>query len=127
MKRQKRNVLIIENDAIIALDIKKRFEDMGFIIIGIPSSFRDMLGNLKSFKDVDLIVLDSSLSDFSNRLNLAEKVYKCVNTPLILLAARIDDFIQSKSDQYESVRVIEKPFKMEELMCTVENILQMVN
>jgi len=50
MSLKKRNVLIIENDAIIALDIKKRFEEMGFNIIGSPLSFRDLLGNLKSLK-----------------------------------------------------------------------------
>jgi two-component system cell cycle sensor histidine kinase/response regulator CckA len=122
MSLQKPNVLIIENDAIIALDLKRHFENMGFSIIGIPASFRDMMGNLKSFKDVDLIVLDSSLSDFSNSLNLAEKVYKCVNTPLILLATHIDEFIKRKSEPYESVRIIEKPFNIEELMSTAGNV-----
>jgi DNA-binding response OmpR family regulator len=125
MGLQKRNILIIENDAIIALDIKKRFEDMGFNVIGSPSTFRDLLGNLKKFKNVDLILVDSGLTDFSHRLSLAEKVYKCVKTPLILLATRIDEFTQSKCDLYESVRVIEKPFKIEELMSTVGNVMQM--
>jgi len=123
----KRNILIIENDAIIALDIKKRFEEMGFNIIGITPSFCDMLKNLKTYKDVDLIVVDASLADFSNCLELAEKVYKCVKTPLILLSTRIDEFLQCKSEQYESVKLIEKPFKMEELMSTAGNVMQMVN
>jgi DNA-binding response OmpR family regulator len=123
----KRNVLIIENDAIIALDIKKRFEEMGFNIIGITPSFCDMLKNLKMYKNVDLILVDASLADFSNCLNLAEKVYKCVKTPLILLSTRIDEFLQSKSEQYESVKLLEKPFKMDELISTAENIMQSTN
>jgi DNA-binding response OmpR family regulator len=127
MGLQKRNVLIIENDAIIALDIKKRFEDIGFNVIGISPSFCDMLKNLRMYKNVDLILVDANLADFSNCLDLAEKVYKCVKTPLILLSTRIDEFIQGKSKQYESVRVIEKPFKMEELISTAENIMQMTN
>ncbi len=127
MGLQKRNVLIIENDAIIALDIKKRFEEIGFNVVGISPSFCDMLKNLKMYKNVDLILVDASLADFSNCLDLAEKVYKCVKTPLILLAARIDEFIQNKSEQYESVRVLEKPFKMEELISTAGNVMQMMN
>jgi DNA-binding response OmpR family regulator len=123
----KRNILIIENDAIIALDIKKRFEDMGFNIIGITPSFCDMLKNLKMYKNVDLILVDAGLVDFSNCLDLAEKIYKCVKTPLILLSTHIDDFLQSKSEQYESVKLLEKPFKMEELISTAENIMQMTN
>ncbi len=127
MGLQKRNVLIIENDAIIALDIKKRFKDIGFNVIGITPSFCDMLKNLKMYKNVDLILVDASLTDFLNSLDLAEKVYKCVKTPLILLSTSIDQFLQCKSEQYELVKIIEKPFKMEELICTAENIMQMVN
>jgi len=100
---------------------------MGFNIIGITPSFCDMLKNLKMYKNVDLILVDASLADFSNCLNLAEKVYKCVKTPLILLSTRIDEFLQSKSEQYESVKLLEKPFKMDELISTAENIMQSTN
>ncbi|MGD0709973.1 MAG: response regulator [Bacteroidales bacterium] len=127
MNPGKRNVLIIENDAIIALDIKKRFEDIGFKVVGTPPSFNDMFENLNKFRNVDLILLDTGLSDFAQMLSVAEKVYKCVNTPLILLSTRVDEFIKRKSEQYESVKIIEKPFNMEELMNTAGNVLQMVN
>ena len=86
----KKNVLIIEHEAIIALDIKKRFEKEGHNVVGISSSFRETLGNIRNYKNVDLILLDSGLSDFNHRMPLAEKIYSFFNTPLILLVSNID-------------------------------------
>jgi len=123
MNRHQKNVLIIEHEAIIALDVKKRLENHGYNIIGLISTLDETLKNLKNLKDVDLILLDSGVTDFSNNILVAEKIYKFIKTPLLLLTSHIDDHINSLCSKYKSVKIIEKPFENEELIDAVGNIL----
>ena len=127
MGRQKKNILIIEHEIIIALDLKKRFEDQGYNIIGTTSSLKETLITLKLFKDVDLILLDSSIHDFSQKLYLAERVYRSVKIPIILLVSYIDDEIKSLCRKYKSIKIIEKPFRNEELMHIASSVLKNIN
>ena len=124
MKIQKKNVLIIEHEIIIALDLKRRFELHGYNIIGTKSSLKDTLINMKTFKEVDLILLDSGINDFSQKVNLAEKIYKLMKAPVILIASYIDDEIKSLSIKHELVKIIEKPFHNEELMDIASSVLK---
>lgn len=127
MTRQKKNVLIIEHEIIIALDLKKRFENHGYNIIGTRSSLKETLINLKTFKNVDLILLDSGIDDFSQKVYLAEKIYQFVKAPVILLASYIDDDIKSLCRKYKSIKIIEKPFRNEDLLDIANNVLKHSN
>jgi DNA-binding NtrC family response regulator len=127
MNNKKKNVLIIEHEVIIALDLKKRFEDHGYNIIGTRSSLKDTLIILKNFKDVDLILLDSGINDFYQKINIAEKIYRNINVPVILLASYINDEIRSLCKRYSSIKLIEKPFRNEELMDVANDVLKHIN
>jgi CheY-like chemotaxis protein len=122
MNRRKRNVLIIEQEAIIALDIKNRFQNQGHTIVGVTTSINETIQRRKDFGNVDLILIDAGLEDFSNRFSLAEKFYNLLQIPLVLLTSHIDEAIRKKSLSYQSVRVIEKPFRNDELLDVIGNI-----
>ena len=123
MKNKKRNVLIIEHEAIIALDIKERLSNQGHTIIGIASSLQEAILKRKNFCKVDLILIDTSLSDFFVELNNAEKIYNLIRTPLILMVSNTKEKIKEKCCKYKFVQIIEKPFHDEEFMDAVGNIL----
>jgi len=127
MTRLKKNVLIIEHEIIVALDLKKRFEDNGYNIIGTRPSLKETLITLKTFKDVDLILLDSGINDFSQKVSLAEKIYKNMKAPVILLASYVDNEIILLCQKYRSIKVIEKPFQNEELLDIANSVLKNTN
>ncbi len=127
MKGVKKNILIIEHEAIIALDIKRRFENHGYNIVSTTSSLEDTLKDLQKLRNVNLIFLDSSLSDFTHKMPIAERVYRLTRTPLILFISRIDNNIHEICEKYDTVRVVKKPFNDEELLDAVEDILKYVN
>lgn len=116
--------MIIEQEAIIALDIKKRFQNQGHIIVGVTTSIDETIQRRKDFGNVDLILMDAELEDFSNHLSIAERIYCLIQTPLVILASHIDEAIRKKSQKYQSVRVIEKPFRNDELLDVIGNIFQ---
>lgn len=124
MNRRKKNVLIIEQEAIIALDIKKRFLDEGHTIIGSTSSLLETILRRKDFRKVDLILIDAGLEDFSNHFSFAERIYRIMQTPLIIIASHIDEALRKKCLNYQFVRIIEKPFRNDELSNVLGNIFQ---
>jgi two-component system, response regulator PdtaR len=120
MDKKKKNVLIIEHEVIIALDIKEKFLSRGHSIAGTVSSIREAVLKRKEFQNVNLILIDSNLADFKISLRFAEKMYSFIQTPLILLVSHIDESIRKKCSRYRSVRIIEKPFRNEELINAIE-------
>jgi CheY-like chemotaxis protein len=124
MNRRKRNVLIIEQEAIIALDIKNRFLNQGHRIIGTTSSLHETITRRKDFKNVDLILMDAGLADFSNHISFAERIYQLLQIPLVILASQIDETVRKKCCNYRFVRIIDKPFRNDELLDIIGNIFQ---
>lgn len=117
-----KKILIIEHDAIIALDLKRNFEKNGFQVAGVNFSLKEALGKMKSFKKVDLILMDLGIQDFSANCMLAERVYKIVKIPLILIASNVDEYLRCLCSKYNKVKIAKKPFKNEELILLAGNL-----
>jgi len=126
-EQQKKNVWIIEQDSIIALDIKRRFLKKGYNVLGTTSSLREAIKRANEFKKVDLILVDSGIADFSHRLLLAEKFYRQHKTPLILLASYVNDDINSLCYTHETVKILKKPFDNKEFLEAVGSLMNDVN
>jgi len=126
-EQQKKNVLIIEQDAIIALDIQRRFLDQGYNVLGTTATLSEALKRAPEFKNVDLILVDAGLADFYLRFPLAEKMYRSHETPLILLASSMNEKINSLCNEHESVKVLQKPFDNKEFLQAVDSVMNNVN
>ncbi|NTW33004.1 MAG: response regulator [Bacteroidetes bacterium] len=109
-----KNILIIVNEAIVALDIKNIFLNEGYNVIGVTSSLNETLEKIGNFKNVNLIIMDSDLSDFHEKLSKAEKVYRIINTPLIIITSHIE-FMKSKCENYKFIKLLKKPFGHKDL------------
>jgi len=127
MKRTKRNILIIEHEAIVALDIKRHFENHGYNVVSTISSLEVTLENLQNLRNIDLIFLDSDLSDFLYRMPVAERIYRLIKTPLVIFISKTDENIRAKCEKYDTIRIVKKPFNDEELLDAVGDILKDIN
>ena len=127
MKFLQRNILIIESEAIVALDIILNFSNNGYNIIAHVSSLGEVLKNLKNFEETDIILVDSDLSDFQDKINTAEKYYRSFKKPLIILTSYIDDKILARCSKYETVKIIEKPINSDELIEVAGEMLKQLN
>ncbi len=119
---QDKNILIIEHDAIIALDLKRNFEKNGFQVAGVNFTLKEALEKMKSFKNLDLILMDLGIQDFSVNCKLAERVYKIAQIPIILLASNLDEYLRSLCSKYNKVKIVKKPFKNEDVILLAGNL-----
>ncbi len=116
---QKKRILIIENDSLIAKDIKASIERAGYLTAGIfnnPSDARDFLQN----DTPDLILLDIQLDDDENGIEFHESIYKKIDVPVIYLTAISDKSTFELTKKAEPFGYLLKPFDDDELQIAID-------
>jgi len=115
MNFKNKNILIIENEAVIALDIKNIFLNKGYNVVGITTSLNETIEKMRNFKNTNLIIIDSNITDFYEKLSVAEKIYKLFNIPLIIMTSNISEYIKLKCENYKFIKLLKKPFAHDDL------------
>src|SRR3989337_128982 len=83
-------LLVVEDELIVALDIKSRLENMGYSITAIASSGEEAL-KMASETLPDLVLMDIMLGDRMDGVDVAEKISADLDIPVIYLTAYADE------------------------------------
>lgn len=113
------SVLIVEDEIIIALDIKFTVESMGFSISGILSSGEESIAKIPDICP-DIILMDIKLSGQIDGICAAKKIYDQYNIPSIYLTAYNDEKSLKKMKERDLFYFIIKPFSEYELSDTIK-------
>lgn len=114
------NLLIVEDDAIIAEDIKDICENAGYQIVKTAFNAAQAILALKSF-ETDLILLDIHLDDDLNGIDIAQYVKENYpSIPYIFLTSYSDKRTLNQAKMVFPSGYITKPFNKEQLLATIE-------
>ncbi len=113
-----RKLLIVEDETIIALDIKARLQNFGCEVVGIASSYNEAV-ELSVKHLPDLILMDIAINGDKNGIDAAIEIKKRLSIPSIFLTANWDEATLEKASQVDPAGYLLKPFKDEELFTTV--------
>ena len=102
-------VLIVENERIIANDIKQRLEELGYNVIGISGTGKDALKIIHE-TNPDLILMDVVITGEMDGIETAKQINKLYSIPFIYLTAYYDDEILEQASLTEPAGYITKPF-----------------
>ncbi|MFO7980451.1 MAG: response regulator [Candidatus Aminicenantes bacterium] len=119
IKNKKMNVLIVEDEIIIALDIKSTVENLGFSISGIFSSGEESIAKVPLMSP-DIILMDIKLNGKIDGIYAAIKIYDKYNIPSIFLTAYNDEKTIKKMNKSDLFYSINKPFSEYELSDTIK-------
>lgn len=119
----KPKILIVEDESIIALNIKEVLIDFGYEIIGIAPKSEKAL-RLISVTTPDLILMDITLKDREDGIELAEKISKMISVPIVFLTANDKNKTIDRAIGIKPYGYIIKPFKAIELKTAVEIALK---
>lgn len=111
-------ILIVEDEAIIAMDIKQRLENLNYTVMGSVSSGEDALAFVKN-ESVDLVLMDIMLSGELDGIQTAER-FKKENIPVIFLTAYSDEKTLERSKAVDPYGYLLKPYNSEELKVAIE-------
>lgn len=115
----KANILIVEDEKIVALDLKRRLISLDYSVNGIVSSAHECLKNIKESKP-DLILMDIVLKGDIDGISVAKLIKAEYNIPIIYLTAHTDEMTIQRAKQTEPYGYIIKPFDLRDLQTTIE-------
>jgi len=113
-----KSVLIVEDNFLIAMNLKTEFEAKGWQIIGPSPNSKEALAYIQS-QQIDVACLDFNLEH-----NTSEDVAKALlekNIPFLFLTG--DDLELQETDYGEEPPILLKPIDMKELLSTTMKLL----
>ncbi|CCO23164.1 HD domain-containing phosphohydrolase [Maridesulfovibrio hydrothermalis] len=115
-------ILIVEDEAIVALDIKGRLNALGYTVIGIAPSGEKAL-KLATEHIPDLILMDIMLEGAMDGIDTAAAITAEYSVPIVYLTAYADTETLKRAKITQPFGYIIKPFEDRELNLTIEMAL----
>lgn len=116
-------IIIVENEPIIAEDIKDICELAGFSTPTICYNYHQAIFTLQK-NNYDLALLDINLESDLSGLDIAYYLNeKKLNLPVIFITSYFDKKTLEAAKIYEPAGYITKPFNQEQLICAIEIVL----
>jgi len=109
------NILIVEDESIVALEIESYIKKLGYHVVDICSNAEDTLHDTEVY-DVDIILMDICLKGKRDGVETAEIIKeKQPQTEIIFLTAHLDDYNVDRAVKLDPVAYLSKPFNRDEL------------
>jgi diguanylate cyclase (GGDEF)-like protein/PAS domain S-box-containing protein len=112
-------ILIVEDERIIALDLKQRLERFGYTVSGIAHGDEDALEAVSEHSP-DLVLMDIMLGNEMNGIEVADRISKQFGLPVVFLTAYADDDTIERVKSVRPAGYVLKPFKERELYTTID-------
>lgn len=112
------NILIVEDEIIVALDIQSAIESMGHKSLGIATNYNEVLELIEK-NTPDIILMDINLQNSISGIEIVEKLNEIRKIPVIYLTAYTDENSINKAIKTNPVGYIVKPFNIPELKATI--------
>jgi len=113
-------VLVIEDEPIIAMDIKSIVDELGHDCTGIADT-RDTAVALAREAPPDLILSDIQLADGSSGIDAVRDILAEISVPVIFITAYPERFLTG--ERPEPAFLITKPFKRRNVQAAVSQAL----
>lgn len=119
-------ILIVEDELIIAEDVRNMLSSIGYEVIDVAMDFDDAVAILEKQKP-DLILLDVNLNSHKDGIDLAELINEKHKIPFIFTTSYSDSATLTRAKNTHPVNYLVKPFKKEQLYSTIEMSLHAVS
>ncbi|MGE5498229.1 MAG: PAS domain S-box protein [Syntrophothermus sp.] len=115
----KTRIIIVEDEMIIAMDIKRRAVSLGYDVIAHFQTAEECISKLPGLNP-DLILMDIILSGDIDGIEAAGIIKERFNIPLIYLTAHADETTIQRAKVTQPYGYILKPFEIRDLETTIE-------
>ena len=116
--KEKTKILIVEDETIIALDLKESLLGLGYSVTDTVKNYKDALHSVH-INEPEIILMDINLKNSEDGISTAMAIQKIKNIPIIYLTAFSDDKTINKAIQTNPVGYLLKPFNIDELKSTI--------
>lgn len=114
----KAKILIVEDNTIAALDLKRSLQRLDFEITQVVDSYEGAMESIER-NIPDLVMMDIYLEKEKSGIEIAKDINGKRNIPVLYLSAYSDDETMQKAFETNPVGYLVKPYKTEELKTTI--------
>ncbi|HMK54491.1 MAG TPA: methanogen output domain 1-containing protein [Methanobacteriaceae archaeon] len=112
-------ILVVEDESIVAMDIKHRAEGLGYTVTSITPSGEEALDKVLQ-EPPDLVLMDIVLKGEMDGIEAAQRIRDIYDIPVVYLTAYSDERTLKRAKVTEPFGYIIKPFEDRELHSAVE-------
>ncbi|MCC7558745.1 MAG: methanogen output domain 1-containing protein, partial [Methanobacteriaceae archaeon] len=112
-------LLVVEDESIVAMDIKHRAEGLGYDVLGIAASGEEAIEKTEE-NQPDLVLMDIVLKGKMDGIQAAQEIRERFDIPVVYLTAYSDEKTLSRAKLTGPFGYIIKPFEDRELHSAVE-------
>ena len=116
---QRIKILVVEDESIIAKDIKMSLEDLGYDVCALVTSGESAIKKAK-IKKPDLVLMDIVLKGEMDGIETAKLLRTHLNIPVVFLTAYADDNVLQQAKLTIPMAYLVKPFNDRELHSAIE-------
>ena len=116
---EKTQILVVEDDFIIADDIKENLISLGYTVCATVPSGEEAIEKAEEDKP-DLVLMDIILESETNGVEAANEIRSRFDIPIVYLTAYADEEILARAKVTEPYGYIIKPFEDKELRTAIE-------
>lgn len=120
------SILIIEDEAVLALGLEYTLRSFGYQVCGIESQFDATVKNLSSYAP-DLVLADIKLNEHESGIKIAKYIWQTHKIPIIFLTSYCDEKTIQEAMSCEPYGYLVKPWKDEELNAIIQMALNKHN
>jgi len=118
----KSKILIVEDEWIIANDIKSSLKDLGYSVVAVVATGKEAIEKSET-KSPDLVLMDIVLQGEIDGIQAASHIMSCLDIPIVYLTAYTDDAVLKQAKKSGAYGYLVKPFKDREMQATIEMAL----
>src|SRR5881392_1039100 len=115
-------IMIVEDEAIVALDLQYKLKTLGYAVSGVASSGEEAVRKVPQ-TGPDLVLMDIKLKGDMDGIDAAQRIRDEFNIPVVYLTAYSDENTLQRAKVTEPAGYLLKPFKDREVYATIEMAL----
>lgn len=112
-------ILIVEDEHIVAMGIKRMLKNLGYTVTGVASSGMDAISKAESTFP-DLVLMDIMLKGELDGIEAAKEIKERFEVPVVYLTAYSDSNILERAKKTGPFGYIVKPFDEKDLHSNIE-------
>jgi DNA-binding NtrC family response regulator len=107
-------VLIVEDEAIVQLHLRRLLTSLGYEVVGAAASAQDAV-DLAAATEPELVLMDIKLRGEDDGVTAAERIRAAADPAIVFLTAYADDKTVKRTEQVGAVGYIVKPYSRNEV------------
>lgn len=113
------SIILVEDEIIVAADVKNRLENMGYSVLGIFDNGEEAIQKAGELKP-NLVLMDIVLKGEMDGIDAAQNIRELYDIPIIYLTAYSDEKTLERAKVTEPFGYVLKPFEDREIQSAIE-------